>query len=252
MNKRREKILRFIVKEYIKTAKPVSSKLLSEEYQFHLSTASLRNEMARLTQDGYLLQPHTSAGRIPTEKAYQFFVDKFCKPKLPLQIEKELKDILLGRKDEEDSLKEIGKFIATVSKSVSILLQDEEFFWQGLSYLLSQPEFYDANEILEAIENFEWLYDIIDEEIFGREEGIKIYFPSGMILKWQGKDSKFLAESEQFGQKNVFLKDENLSLILGGLENGLIGILGPTRMDYERNIALIEKTRELLSPKIKK
>jgi len=131
MNKRREKILRFIVKEYIKTAKPVSSKVLFERYQFHLSSASLRNEMVKLTQDGYLFQPHTSAGRVPTEKAYRFSVDKFCKPKLPSQIEEELKGILLERKGEEEILKEIGKFIAMASKSVSILLQDEEFFWQS-------------------------------------------------------------------------------------------------------------------------
>jgi len=247
MNKRREKILRFIVKEYIKTAKPVSSKVLFERYQFHLSSASLRNEMVKLTQDGYLFQPHASAGRVPTEKAYRFSVDKFCKPKLPSQIEEELKGILLERKGEEEILKEIGKFIAMASKSVSILLQDEEFFWQGLSCLLSQPEFYNTNEILEAIESFEWLYDIIGEELFGKEEGIKIYFPSGIIFKWQDKSSKFLAESDYLHKENIFLKDEDLSLILGGLENGLIGILGPTRMDYERNIALIEKTRELLA-----
>jgi len=247
MNKRREKILRYIIKEYIRDAKPVSSKTLSERYKAHLSSASLRIEMVRLTDDGYLFQPHTSAGRIPTEKAYRFFIDKFCKPKLPSLVEKKLKEIFSERKQEEEIFKEVGKFIAMVSRNVSILLKREEFFWQGLHYLLSQPEFCNIDEILEAIESFEGLHDTIREKIFSEEEGIiKIYFPSGITFKWRDEDNKVLMESDYINRGDLFLKDEDLSLIIGGLENGFIGILGPTRMDYERNIALIEKTRELL------
>jgi len=221
----------------------VSSKLLSEKYRLRLSSASLRNEMVNLTEEGYLFQPHTSAGRIPTEKAYRFFVDKLCKPKLPSQIEKELKEIALEKKQEEEILRDIGKFIAAVSKNVSILFKAEEFFWQGLSYLLSQPEFYDIDKVLEAIENFEMLYESVRGEYWAKGEGIKVYFPSGIALEWQ----EDLIKSYPIEQKDFFLKDEDLSLILGDLEDGLIGILGPTRMDYEQNIALIKKVRELLT-----
>ncbi|MCZ2846037.1 MAG: hypothetical protein O2U61_06020, partial [Candidatus Bathyarchaeota archaeon] len=173
MTKRQEKILRYIVKEYIKIARPVSSKFLSERYKLNLSSASLRNEMVTLTEQGYLFQPHTSAGRTPTEKAYRFFVDKFCRPKLPSQIEKELREIILEKKREEEILRNIGKFIAATSKGVSILFKEEEFFWQGLSYLLSQPEFYNVDEVLEAIENFEMLYESVREEHWDRREGIR-------------------------------------------------------------------------------
>lgn len=241
MKKRQEKILKCIVREYTRKARPISSKTLSEKYKFRLSPASLRSEMVKLTDAGYLSQPHTSAGRVPTEQAYRFFVNKFCKPKLSLEIEKELKEIFLGRKQEEEILREMGKFIATVSRNVSILFQKEDFFWQGLSYLLSQPEFYNIDEVIEVIESFEQLHEAIREEILDIEEGIKIYFPSGVTITWI--DDKV----DSFEKEKFLFKDEDLSLILGGLGTGFIGILGPTRMDYEKNIALIKKARELLT-----
>jgi len=87
------------------------------------------------------------------------------------------------------------------------------------------------------------LYESVRGEHWAKGEGIKIYFPSGITLEWQ----EDLIKSYPIEQKDFFLKDEDLSLILGDLEDGLIGILGPTRMDYEQNIALIKKVRELLT-----
>jgi len=72
MTKRQEIILNTIVKEYVKNSKPVSSKSLADK--FEASSATIRNEMKELERTGYLKQPHTSAGRIPTEKGYRFFI----------------------------------------------------------------------------------------------------------------------------------------------------------------------------------
>lgn len=72
MTERQQKILEMIVKEYVDNPKPVSSKILARNLGF--SSATLRNEMMELEKTGYLNQPHTSAGRIPTEKAYRFFI----------------------------------------------------------------------------------------------------------------------------------------------------------------------------------
>ena len=72
MTDRQQKILKLIVKEYVDNPKPVSSKALARD--LGLSSATLRNEMMDLEKTGYLNQPHTSAGRIPTEKAYRFFI----------------------------------------------------------------------------------------------------------------------------------------------------------------------------------
>ena len=64
-----------IVKEYIDSAEPVSSQLLEKKYDFDISPATIRIEMQKLTDKGFLLQPHTSAGRIPSDKGYRFYVD---------------------------------------------------------------------------------------------------------------------------------------------------------------------------------
>jgi transcriptional regulator of heat shock response len=73
MTNRQEKILNTIIKEYVKKPQPVSSKILAQK--LGLSSATLRNEMMELEKLGYLNQPHTSAGRIPTEKAYRIFIN---------------------------------------------------------------------------------------------------------------------------------------------------------------------------------
>jgi len=73
--KRQEKILSVLIQDYIKTAEPVSSKSLSKKKGFNVCPATIRNELQELTDKGYIYQPHTSAGRIPTNKAYHYFID---------------------------------------------------------------------------------------------------------------------------------------------------------------------------------
>lgn len=73
---RREKILRIVIGEYVETAKPVGSAAIVENYDLGVSPATVRNELSYLTEHGYLSQPHTSAGRIPTEKGYRYFVER--------------------------------------------------------------------------------------------------------------------------------------------------------------------------------
>jgi heat-inducible transcriptional repressor len=75
MNERTEKVLKAVVKSYIKKAEPVGSRFVTKNYAFKLSPATIRNIMADLEEMGYLIQPHTSAGRMPTDKGYRFYVD---------------------------------------------------------------------------------------------------------------------------------------------------------------------------------
>ncbi|HOK35097.1 MAG TPA: DeoR family transcriptional regulator [Candidatus Pacearchaeota archaeon] len=222
MEKRQEKILKCVVKEYIKTAEPVSSQMLAENYNLNVSPATIRWDMVELTEKGYLWQPYCSAGRIPTEKAYRFFIKKFCQPRLSSEVEKRIEEVFTNQRDREGIIRELGKLMALVSKNLSIVFWERNFFWQGLSYLLSQPEFYQPEEILEIVEAFEELYDKIEKEDIGND--IKIYI----------------------GRENPFSREESLSLILGGLEDGVVGILGPIRMDYQKNIALVRKVKEIL------
>jgi len=77
LTERQKLILSLVVRDYIETAKPVGSKILLEHYKLDMSSATIRNEMAALTEAGYLRQPHTSAGRVPTEEGYRYFVTHF-------------------------------------------------------------------------------------------------------------------------------------------------------------------------------
>jgi len=72
---RRQKLLQFIVDEYVTTAQPVGSSVLVEKYELPLSSATIRSEMARLEDEGYIAQPHTSAGRVPTDMGYRYYVE---------------------------------------------------------------------------------------------------------------------------------------------------------------------------------
>lgn len=76
LTKRQQTVLRLVIEEYVKTAAPVSSKLIIEKYKLKVSSATVRNEMANLEEVGYLMHPHTSAGRIPTELGYRYFVER--------------------------------------------------------------------------------------------------------------------------------------------------------------------------------
>lgn len=229
MNERQKKILKLIVKEYVKIAEPISSQHLSERYNLDISPATIRWDMVHLTKEKYLLQPHPSAGRIPTEKAYHLFIKEISEPRLPLTIEKKIEKIFT-KKDKKKNLEELGKFLSSVSKNLSFLLFHEAMIWQGLSMIFSQPEFYELDEVLEFTKAFEELYDSLREGLFG-----------GMDLFELEKDIKVF-----IGKENPFVPVEDLSLVISGWGEGLIGILGPRRMDYQRNIALIKKAKDLL------
>ena len=80
---RQQKLLILVIRDYIETAQPVGSKHLVARYRLDLSSATIRNEMSALTEMGYLRQPHTSAGRVPTEEGYRYFVQHLL-PDQPL------------------------------------------------------------------------------------------------------------------------------------------------------------------------
>src|SRR5512145_1730978 len=89
LTERQKKLLLLIIRDYIESAQPVGSKRLAEHYQLNLSSATIRNEMAALTEMGYLRQPHTSAGRVPTEDGYRYFVSQMMyQAELPQAIQR--------------------------------------------------------------------------------------------------------------------------------------------------------------------
>src|SRR5215213_5489505 len=88
LTERQKTLLLLIIRDYIESAQPVGSKRLAEHYRIGLSSATIRNEMAALTEMGYLRQPHTSAGRVPTEEGYRYFVSQMMhKAQLPVSVQ---------------------------------------------------------------------------------------------------------------------------------------------------------------------
>ncbi len=111
LDERKTKILQAIIRNYLETGEPVGSRTISKYTDLNLSSATIRNEMADLEEMGYILQPHTSAGRIPSDKGYRFYVDAMMSEKEREVVE--MKEMLVERQDKmETLLKQVAKLLA--------------------------------------------------------------------------------------------------------------------------------------------
>ncbi len=111
LDERKKKILKAVIRNYLETGEPVGSRTISKYTDLNLSSATIRNEMADLEEMGYILQPHTSAGRIPSDQGYRFYVDTMMEEKDREFVE--LKEMLLERQDKmETLLKQVAKVVA--------------------------------------------------------------------------------------------------------------------------------------------
>ncbi|MCR3921193.1 MAG: heat-inducible transcriptional repressor HrcA [Firmicutes bacterium] len=118
LNERKQQILHAIVTDYIQTAEPVGSRTLSRHYQFKLSAATIRNEMADLEELGFLTQPHTSAGRIPSQQGYRFYVDTLMDTASLTQYEE---DYLTGLFTKVQKKQEIDQIIQQTARALSLM-----------------------------------------------------------------------------------------------------------------------------------
>lgn len=216
---RKKIILRAIIKEYIKNAQPVSSGTLVEKCKLGVSPATIRNDMAELEEEGYIMQPHTSAGRVPTELAYELELAEISKDKKNLrETEIKLLDNLFSH--EESGAKQTAKAIAELSNAaVFWAFHKNDLYYTGISNLFAQPEFkqseivYDVSVIIDRMEDI--IDNLFDNIEYGEQVLIGSKNPFGVFL------STVL----------VKYKKDNKS--------GVFGLIGPTRMDYARNLALI-------------
>mgnify|MGYP001601227217 CR=1 FL=1 len=92
ISKRQEKLLDFVIKEYIRIAKPIGSVLAANKSHLHFSSATIRNEMNDLESQGFLIQLHTSGGRVPTDKAYRYYVNSLIENEISLDLGAEYKN----------------------------------------------------------------------------------------------------------------------------------------------------------------
>lgn len=124
LDERKMRILSAIIDDYIATAEPIGSRTIARKYHIGISPATIRNEMADLEELGYLSQPHTSAGRIPSNKGYRFYVDFLMPARKLSEKEQAVVKMLLKKrtKEYEDLVKEAGKVISNLTNYTAIIL----------------------------------------------------------------------------------------------------------------------------------
>lgn len=228
---RQAKILAAIVKEHSENGQPVGSRELAEKYNFGLSAPTIRNEMQDLEKSGYIQQPHTSAGRVPTDKGFRYFVNQLMdKVKLTLQEQDKLRKELMKL---QIAHMEIGRRLAKVvsehSKAASFALFENDVSTVGLSNILDNPNLpkEDAREIAQFFDN-------IDEHA------------EKMMSEYTGKGPE-----AKIGKEISLSKNSDYSMVVSGLQlpsgkKGVIGVVGPKSMKYEKNMSLLEYISKLL------
>jgi len=119
---RRLAVLRAIVEDYVQTREPVGSKALAERHSLGVSPATIRNDMASLEEEGYIAQPHTSAGRVPTDKGYRLFVDRLTTVKPLSAAEKRaIQSLLDGAVDLDDVIDRTVRLLAQITRQVAVV-----------------------------------------------------------------------------------------------------------------------------------
>jgi len=228
MDSRRERILRAIIEEYIRTAEPVGSKYLCENCDFDVSPATIRNEMMSLEDEGYLRSPHTSAGRIPTEKAYEYYLRTMVQSKRGFKNDSKLRQAMSSADDDESTLRIMAKTLVDLSGETAIVaFGPHQSYYTGVSNLFQKPDFRDL-EMLKSLSSMVDRFDEVAEEIFDQVSSE----PQVMI-----------------GTENPFGDDMTAILVKYRLPNntvGFLGLLGPLRMNYKKNLSLIEEAKDIL------
>ena len=233
LSDRQEQILNLLIQEYIGSAEPVSSQSLEQKYKFGVCPATIRIEMQKLTNDGYLGQPHTSAGRVPTDKGYRFFVDQLLREK---PFEEDEKDFLNFWEELEKEIEDSLRFIRLMTKKIaqetsslaSAYFPEEDIaVKEGWSGIFKEPEF----ENLECLERFARTADGIEERIgeLDKSKEMQVFIGEENLLPQAGDFSLIVSK--------ISLPDNRV---------GFMAILGPKRMAYEKNINLINSFKRFL------
>lgn len=228
ITERQKQLFGAIVEEYVSTARPIASAALAKAYGLDVSPATVRNDMAVLEEEGLIHQPHTSAGRIPTEQGYEFYVETFVsETNLPAAQIKKLHAAVTA--EVEVTIKHMAKIAADLSaEAVFMSIKTEYTFYTGISNVLKQPEFMDRQLLLSIGSIVDSLDDVVSQMVNTVSRDVDVLI---------GKHNPFSPE---------------LSVILTEYETksgatGLIGLLGPMRMEYKQNIAVVKSVQSLLN-----
>lgn len=223
MDSRKHNLLKAIVEEYIKTAAPVGSTLIAEKYFPDLSSATIRNEMAQLEDEGMIFQPHTSAGRMPTSAGLKEYASE-----LGGDLDDGIADLWNEKVDSREDLKSLAKSVAESSgDAVIVAFGPLDVYYTGLSNLFSQPEFNNFKLVCSMSQVIDGLDKAIAKHFHQIDKEIKILI---------GEDNPF----GDMASTVMFKTSFNSSEIV-------MGILGLLRMDYKKNISLAKQANKLIN-----
>lgn len=147
LDERKMKILQAIIRNYLETGEPVGSRTISKYTDLNLSSATIRNEMADLEELGYILQPHTSAGRIPSDKGYRLYVDRMMMDKEQELVE--MKEMLLEKEDKMERLLQQAARVLATNTNYATMVSTPQIAGTKLKFL--QLSRVDKNQILAVI-----------------------------------------------------------------------------------------------------
>jgi transcriptional regulator of heat shock response len=228
LKNRQRGILQKLVKSYIRKGEPIASQFLFIHYNFDVSSATIRNDFQELTEEGYLYQFHISGGRIPTDKAWRFFVQMISEDDDTInQWRTRWERILKQKVKLTNDWEKVVNFLSEESQSLGFcyLKANDEVKKSGLKYVFSGllKDFPSSlnliPEIAESLEN-------LDAQI--------------RKVRIEDKPLVFI------GRDNPFINSDEFSAVLAKTRhsNNILGILGNKRMPYERNISLLSALAE--------
>lgn len=223
-------IFRIIVREYLRSAEPVGSAHIVARYRLGVSSATVRNDMVELEERGLLEQPHTSAGRIPTEAGYRYYVDEFVREtELEDRRRRELETAVAAfEHDMEAAARTFAKAVAAITGETAVIRIGSQSYLTGVSNLLGKPEFQEGDLMrttMRAIDEIDAIVGDIERRANDDEVTVLI-----------GQDNPF-------GRQ---LSSVVTVLAVPDVGEAVIGVLGPTRMDYDTNVALMRYIRTRL------
>ncbi|MDR0357827.1 MAG: heat-inducible transcriptional repressor HrcA [Clostridiales Family XIII bacterium] len=228
LTERKLKILQAIVSDFIMTAEPVGSRTLSRKYEMGISPATIRNEMADLEEMGLLTHPHTSAGRVPSDKAYRLYVNRLMdRYELSETAKKKIRSELRANIAElERTVRHASELLSELTNLTSFAtLQDMykvRLFLEGMTRIFAHPEFNNVERAKHFLEMVDKRDDLTDT-IVSREDGIAITIGdenSSDIMP----DSSIITATYHVDGKFV----------------GKLGVIGPTRMRYSEITSVID------------
>ena len=232
---RKDRILAIVIGRYIKTVSPVGSQYITEEHNLDVSPATVRNILADLEEEGYLTHPHTSAGRMPTQQGYRYYVDHLMHEIQLLEEEKRriTQEYKRHMHQLEALVEKTSQVIADLTHYTSIVSLDDgdehRVVCKGTSHVVGYTEntnIVKMQAILKILEEKERIMEIINRSL---EKKIKIYIGHEMALKDMESCSLAICHFEKDGIK------------------GRIAVLGPTRMQYDRVVSTLDYISQILS-----